>query len=250
LSDNIVINFNILSGDKKYDIIENKYIILDPNKFSKEEIKELLEAIKSMRESDDDYLVMEKDTFATVQEISKINEFKQIEKLKPVLTVEDYQALEDSIYIDYLSKADRRKEIGKYKQQIIRRFGQGGNIICNLYTAGYFHSIFIPLYEDLSKKDGGIDEFKSTFDKLIRDFPLAIFINHLMATDEVKTLIKNRILHNLKYGIKKLYVHGINKTNCKNIQDAIKLLDEEHEISFKITALEEKGDIILVTLEF
>jgi len=250
LPDNIEININILSGNRKFEISGNK-CILDPTKFSKEESEELLEDIKNMKESDEDYLVMENKSFDTAQEISKIDGgFEQIKKLKSVLTVEDYLALEDSVYIDYLSNVGRRDEIGKYKQQIIRRFGQRGNTICNLYTAGYFHSIFLPLYDDLSKKDGGIEEFKHTFDKLIRDFPLAIFINHLMTTDEVKTLIKNKVLNNIKYGIKRLHIHGINETNCKNIREAIKLLQEEREISFTPTVIEEKDNIILVTLEF
>lgn len=243
------INIKILSGNNKYEITKN-VINLDYSKLSKEEKREFLESMKKLRESDD-YLVMENKSFEVVGELSKIDDgFNQIKKLKQILTVEDYSALEDSVYIDYLSKKDRREEIGRYKQQIIRQFGQRGNTICNLYTAGYFHGIFLPLYDDLSKKDGGLEEFKLTFDKLIRDFPLAIFINHLMTTNDVKTLIKNKVTNNIKYGIKKLHIHGINETNCKNIREAIKILQEEAEITFTITESEEKNSIILVTLEF
>ena len=106
------------------------------------------------------------------------------------------------------------------------------------------------MYDDLSKKDRGIGEFKLTFDKLIRDFPLAIFINHLMTIENVKMLIKNKITNNIKYGIKKLHIHGINETNCRNIREAIRLLQEEAEISFTATEFEEKNNIILVTLKF
>lgn len=250
LADKININIKILSDNKKYEVKDGG-LIFDYSKLSKEEKKEFLEAMTRMRESNEDYLVMENKYFNAAEEISKIDGgFEQIKKLKQVLSPEDYSALEDSIYINYLSKSDRRDEIGKYKQQIIRQFGQRGNTICNLYTAGYFHGIFLPLYDDISKKDEGAEEFKLTFDKLIRDFPLAIFINHLMTAEDVKMLIKNKITNNLKYGIKKLHIHGINETNCRNIHEAIRLLQEEAEISFTTTELEEKNNIILVTLEF
>jgi hypothetical protein len=106
------------------------------------------------------------------------------------------------------------------------------------------------MYEDLSNSENGIEEFKLTFDKLIRDFPLAIFISHLMTTNEVNTIIKDKVVNNLKYGIKKLHIHGINQTNCNNIREAIRLLQEEDEITFTTTEMEEKNSIILVTLEF
>ena len=216
-----------------------------------DEKKEFLESMSRFRESKEDYLVMENTSYEVTQDIYKLDDgFAKVKKLKQVLTIEDYSALEDSVYIDYLSKNDRRNEIGKYKQQIIRKFGERGNIICNLYTAGYFHGIFLPLYNDLSKSENGVEEFKLTFDKLIRDFPLAIFISHLMNTEEVKTLIRDRISNNLKYGIKKLHIHGINKTNCNSIKDAIKLLKDEGEIKFTMPNIEEKNDIILITLEF
>lgn len=132
------INIKIFSDNKKYEV--NKNIInIDYSKLSKEEKKEFLEAMNRLREGDEDYLLMENKSYEVTEEIYNLDSgFEQIKILKQVLVKEDYGALEDSVYIDYLSKNDKRDEIGKYKQQIIRQFGQRGNTICNLYTADIF----------------------------------------------------------------------------------------------------------------
>ena len=70
-----------------------------------------------------------------------------------------------------------------------------------------------------------------------------------MNLEDTKTLIKNRIIKNKKYGIKKLNIHGINKGNCDNIKEAIKILEDEKEIAFT-KVMDEINDIIMVKLEF
>lgn len=245
------INITIINDNRKYEIKGNVFNT-DITKYTKQEKEEFISAIKKMKEEpSEDYLVIENKAYELIQTIPGLKEkFDEIKKFEGIITPEDYTALEDSIYIDYLSKKGLYVELSKRKNQIISRFGQRGNTICNLYTAGYFHGIFIPLYGELLKSENGIDEFKLIFDKLIRDFPLAIFINRYMSVDEVKLEIKNKIITNLKYGIKKLHIHGIDRINCNNIKEGIGLLQKENELPFKVTEMEERDNIILVTLEF
>ncbi len=196
------INISLFSDNRKYEI-KDSVINIDLTKFSKQEKEEFLSAMKRLRESDDDYLVMENKSYELTQNIFGLKEdFDVIKKFEGVLSPEDFAALEDSIYIDYLHKKEKHEELARRKQQIIRQFGERGNMICKLYTAGYFHGIFIPLYDELLKNENGLEEFKLTFDKLIRDFPLAIFINRFMSVEEVKTMTKNKIINNQNTGLR------------------------------------------------
>lgn len=245
----ILSNSKIFSDNKKVRIQDNK-INLNFQRLNKKEKQAILDYIKEIRESQEDYLFIERNSFETVQDIKKIkNDFKTIEKYKQVFLPDDFSVLESAVYIKHLQENNNRVKIPKLKQQIRNKFGERGNTICNLYSASYFNKLIFPLYEELSKSpDFTIDNFKSTFDKLIRDFPLAIFIHRLMSVSEIKQKIRDRIETNKNYGIKKAHIHGIGKTNCENIKQAIKELEEEkYEFSKSIN---EKNTIIIVTLDF
>ena len=246
------INIKVLSDNKKHEITNN-YTTLNLNieTLSPEQNKAFAEYISALKSSkEQNYIAMESKSYSVIEELYKINpDFKAIGKLANVLLPEDYGALEDAVYIKYLGEKSRFSEISERKKQIRYEYGERGNTITNLYTAGYFHGIFLPLYDELLKDPNNSDEFKLIFDRLIRDFPLAIFINTNMGLEEVKTTMKNKILKNQKYGIRKLHIHGINKQNCDNIKEAIRLLEEEKEIIFNKT-VDEINNIILVKLEF
>ena len=246
------INIKVLSDNKKHEITNN-YTTLNLNieTLSPEQNKAFAEYISALKSSkEQNYIAMESKSYSVIEELYKINpDFKAIGKLANVLLPEDYGALEDAVYIKYLGEKSRFSEISERKKQIRYEYGERGNTITNLYTAGYFHGIFLPLYDELLKDPNNSDEFKLIFDRLIRDFPLAIFINTNMGLEEVKTTMKNKILKNQKYGIRKLHIHGINKQNCDNIKEAIRLLEDEKEIIFNKT-VDEINNIILVKLEF
>ena len=242
------IELKVLSDNKKYEITNTFNINLDA--LSPEQNKAFAEYIQGLKNSKQDYLVIESKSYAVIEELYKINpNFKAVKKLEGALLPEDYSALEDAVYIEHLTETKNFKEIPERKRQIRYEYGERGNTITNLYTAGYFQGIFLPLYDDLLKDPNNLDEFRLVFDKLIRDFPLAIFINRSMDLDLVKSTIKEKILRNQKYGIKKLHVHGINRQNCNNIKEAIRLMEEENAFPFTKT-IDEIGDIIMVRLDF
>lgn len=243
------INLKVLSENQKYETINN-YINVDLNSLSQEENHAFSEYVNSLRTSKQEYLLIENKSYEVLNELYKLHpDFQVIVKLQSVLSPEDYGAVEDAVYIKYLGDNGRYGEINERKKQIRNHYGERGNIISNLYSANYFHEIFLPLYDELAKEPNNMEEFKLIFDKLIRDFPLAIFINYHMKLEDVKSLIKNKIIKNQKYGIKKLNIHGINKKNCDNIKEAIKLLEEERSLTFT-KSIEEISNIIMVKLEF
>ncbi|MCL5100585.1 MAG: hypothetical protein M1122_01350 [Candidatus Marsarchaeota archaeon] len=246
------IDIKVLSDNKKHEITNNYNTLnLNIGSLSPEQNKAFAEYIAALKTSkEQDYIVMESKSYAVIEELYKINpNFQAISKLATTLLPEDYGALEDAVYIKYLSDNSKFSEIPERKRQIRYEYGERGNTITNLYTAGYFHGIFLPLYDELLKDPNNLDEFKLIFDRLIRDFPLAIFINRTMSLEEVKATIKNKILKNQKYGIKKLHIHGINKQNCDNIKESVRLLEEEKELTFTKT-IDEISNIIMVKLEF
>jgi hypothetical protein len=243
------INIKMLNGNKKYEIDET-HITINLNGLSEAENQAFSTYIGALRASKEEYLLMERKSYEVLNELYKLDpDFQAIEKLQNVLSPEDYGAVEGAVYIKYLKDKGRFAEISERKKQIRHDYGERGNTITNLYTAGYFHEIFLPLYDELLKEPGNMEEFRLIFDRLIRDFPLAIFINQQMNVDDVKNLIKNKITRNKRYGIMKLNIHGINKSNCDNIKEAIRLLEEEKELTFT-KALDEISNIIMVKLEF
>ena len=141
------INLTIIHNSNKYEI-KDSVLNIDPAKLTKHEKEEIFSAIKNMKEEpNEDYLIIENNAYKLIQNVPKLKErFSEIKKFEDVITPEDFAALNDSLYIDYLMKKGLRNELSKRKNQIINRFGQRGNTICNLYTAGYFKDIFIPLF--------------------------------------------------------------------------------------------------------
>lgn len=243
------IDFNVLSGNRKYEITNNN-LTLNLNGLSSEENLALSEYVNALRASKQNYLLMENKSYEVLNELYRLDpDFQSIQKLQNVLIPEDYGAVEDAVYIKYLGDKKRYAEINDRKKQIRNDYGERGNVISNLYTAGYFHGIFLPLYDFLMKEPNNAEEFRLIFDRLIRDFPLAIFINHHMTLEDIKSLIKNKITKNQKYGIKKLNIHGINKNNCDNIKEVIKMLEEEKNIPFT-KSVDEISNIIMVKLDF
>ena len=81
---------------------------------------------------------------------------------KPVIPKEDYQALEVSLYLKKNFGEYKSENVKKIKDDIRRRFGDRGNNISNLCTAGYFHDFFRKLYESSSK-----EKFKELYEVIV-----------------------------------------------------------------------------------
>lgn len=113
--------------------------------------------------------------------------------------------------------------VNRLKNQLRLRYGERANTICNLHTANYFADVLIPLYEEMNKRDE-VESFLPMYNRLIADFPLAIFVNQKMTKTQLESEITSRVKRGRKYGIPTLNVHGIGVSNIKLIKDVLKSL--------------------------
>ena len=150
---------------------------------------------------------------------------------------EDLEALEASLYLR--KKFKERKEVRGLKHDIITRFGDRGNNIANLCTAGYFENFFIPLYN--SSQEG----FKKIYDVVVGRGIMAVFVHSQMTKEEIIKNIKNKIEISKKYGLKFLHIHGIGETNMNTIK---KFVEENKNLFFFNKDIFEKDGIIIVEL--
>ncbi|MCK4730280.1 MAG: hypothetical protein KAT28_03090 [Candidatus Aenigmarchaeota archaeon] len=157
---------------------------------------------------------------------------------KPIIPIEDFRALEASLYLreSFIKKEDIRK----LKRDIKDRFGNRGNNISNLCTAGYFEEFLMPLH-NYSR-----DQFTKLYELIVLNAVLAIFVHKQMPLEEITSQIKKKLEISKRYGIKFIHIHGIGKSNIAKIKNCIAY--EKKFFDFFEKNNYEKEDIIIVEL--
>lgn len=173
------------------------------------------------------------------KKISKKKNIELIEYFQGKIPEKDLYALKASIYIKEVF--DGGGDIQSLKQGLRNRYGQRGNNISNLYSAGYFETWIKPMYENSSSQD--IQVFLETYELIVEDFPFAIFVSRDMSVAEITREIKNKINDCQKYGIETLNIHGIGEENIFNITKAVETLQKEVEFAFDFA---KKGRLFVV----
>ncbi|MFH1751649.1 MAG: hypothetical protein ABH821_01795 [archaeon] len=214
-------------------------------KFNSKELSEIRNLLRKLLENN--YLIIEETAKNTLEDIyNKKSRFIKIAFFRELLLPEDFNALEASVYIQSLF--EEGKEIRNFKKDLIIKYGERGNTICKIYSAGYFESLIMPLCIQMkSEETFSLERFRLVFDKLLREFPLAVFVNQHMNTKDILEKVEIKIAKNRKYGIHQLNIHGIGKTNCNNISKALEIIIKDK--SLKIKERLEKENIILVIIE-
>lgn len=159
----------------------------------------------------------------------------------------DLLILESSIYISEVYKSNRSKG-SKLKGELIERYGERAKNISHLCSAGYFETYFMPLYKSLSTRpDFEIDEFKRTFDFIVRTEPFTVFVSMSDTQDDTLDSIQGKLARCQRYGIKQLNIHGISEENLKKIDNA---LDDENVKEFfsNSPTVTKKGDVVHVKI--
>ena len=148
------------------------------------------------------------------------------------------EALEASLFLR--KKFLENQEVRHLKQDIRIRFGDRGNHIANLCTAGYFENFFMPLYNS-SKED-----FEKIYEVVVSKSAMAIFVHNQMNDTEIVKKITERLEISKKYGLKFLYIHGIGERNIATIR---RCLEENKELfKFYDKDIFEKNHMIIVEL--
>lgn len=160
---------------------------------------------------------------------------------KKTLSNVDWEALRSSLYLR--SEFKKKNNVTILKQDIKNKFGERGNVISNLCTAGYFESTMIPLFNKSEK------EFWQYYDLAVDRGVTALFVNVGMTVDKIKSEI-NRILSSAKnYGLPYVHIHGIGKRNIDNIKLCID--KQKDNLSFtekNILSIEDGIQILVVEI--
>jgi hypothetical protein len=146
---------------------------------------------------------------------------------KPILPGDDFAALRSSFLVGQLweRRAPRHAAI---KSDIIDRYGDRGRNICNLATAGYFHSVIKPLYEAMHKTSGfKLADFHDHYNIIIEQSAFAVFVSGAMSAAVIIDEVKAKVRRNSKFGIKYVSIHGIGKETVKNIRTAVAAIKAE-----------------------
>ena len=163
---------------------------------------------------------------------------KLLDFFEPIISEEDLEALENSLYLR--KKFRERKDVKFLKEDIITRFGDRGKNISNLCTAGYFENFLMPLYNSSQ------EDFKKIYEVAVSKSVLAIFVHSEMQDDEITKEIKRKLEISKKYGLKFLHIHGIGETNIETIKRCIE--ENRDFFNFYNKDIFEKNGIIVVEI--
>jgi hypothetical protein len=228
-----------------YDESNNTLHLGYPN--HKEVIKELLSPA-----IDEGFAVLEQGTTEKLLAIKKSYEDASnkiiLDFFSDKIPHSDLQIWRASLYLRDVYNSNGN--VGTLKHDICTKYGDRGNNISNLCSAGYCESFIMPLYDYLKIQEGFVKEdFQNIYEQVVVDFPYALFINHRMREDEVIRVVKDKVETNLIYGFKSLKIHGISADNCTKIRKAIEFLETEG-FKFEKREVMERPNVIVATLKF
>ena len=141
---------------------------------------------------------------------------------KDILSKSDYEALRNSLFLRNQFKDGLN--IFQLKSDIVTRYGERGNMICNLCTAGYFENMMMPIFNRSRV------EFFDYWDKAVDRGIMALFVNAGMTIANISKEIERRAMYGLSY----THIHGIGDKNIKKIKSCLKTEKEKGTIKFTV----------------
>lgn len=245
----------ILKRDNYSDNIEylkeDKFVYINLEKLNPDEIEECRQ-ITEIAVREENKILIEDDLEKLVEDI-KFNESSEGNKkllnfFKDKIPENDWDALRAAIYIRkrFEERTTNYELVYKLKGDVINKYGNRGNKICNLCSAGYFESMLEPLYNEMMRLQLTPDDFLKRYNTIIEEEAFALFVTYNMSSPEVQNLIEMKIKRNRKYGIKFVRIHGIGRKNVETINEVLPYLSIEHQNLRKI--VEEMETIINVKL--
>lgn len=205
---------------------------------------------------DAEFTVIEDETTSRVHEIIEEEESAESQNILKFLSGKisgkDLQIVRAALYIR--RRASKHETIDHLKLDLIKRYGQRGNNVSNLCSAGYFEEYVIPLYKILEdhfqNNDAALIEFQKIFDRLVDELPFTIFVS--IKTRNLKEEIVKKLEVSKKYGLKFLNIHGIGQANVSKIQEVLSQIEQMESIKkiVKNTVVEKKNAVMYVRFDF
>lgn len=150
------------------------------------------------------------------KELSTSGFKKQFDSFKKIIPKHDLPILEIAILVKIKYQAGENVSI--IKSQAVQRFGPRAGMICNLYSSDYFDTLVKPLYEAVANGEMGLDEYLSTYETLVTESPLAMFVGVGTPAEKVKQRLVEKIETNKAAEVGYLNIHGIGKQNVRLIE--------------------------------
>jgi len=203
------------SDDAYFYDKETKILHIHPDKLP-EEIRKDLPNITKQYIAEGNRLLEYKtaDLLEKLYQYNKDNDDSAIlEFFRPIIPPSDYEALEAALFL----RAEFRKsnDVSGLKDDIRKRFGDRGNNISNLCTAGYFEEFLMPLF------NSSREMFDRIYEEIVMRSIVAVFVNRGMKPDAIPYEIQRRLEISKKYGIKFIHIHGISRANVEKIISCI-----------------------------
>lgn len=242
--------FNILSNNtlKDFVSIHNTTVNLNISGAIRKE-KELVDGFlrETLKENN---LIIENKAKALLDDFNKIDKSDRsrsiIDYFRGKILPSDLDILRASIYVKEVF--DRGESVRDLKFDLVSKYGQRGNNISNLYSAGYFDSLIKPIYEEMYKlpEFSGF-KFLERFEVIVTQYTFAVFVSATRDKKDIKKEILDKIKLNKKYGIHKLNIHGIGIYNVQRIRE---ILSEIDSVLFSIPELSSGVFYINATITF
>lgn len=233
---------NSPKGSKKNHHVdsEKKIITIYLDKLSPKELR-VLEKHTLSYFGEEKLKFTEKEKVALVDKLYKYDNKSDeltLKFFKNILSKNDFLVLRESLFLreDYING----NNISNLKHDIILKYGERGNIIANLCTAGYFEEVMMPLFNSSQQ------EFYDYYDIAVDRGVKAFFVNARMSIETIRDEIKRRLISAKSYGIPSIHIHGIGQKNIKNIKTCLE--KEKEKITFVDKKIYEKDNVIIVEI--
>lgn len=238
-------NVRFLSFDnknKKYEYHDNRVLNININSSDEKMLLMIKELLKSFKEEGG--ILLEDRTKQIFEDVSSVSKDKENERLldffKGILPVQDIEILRASLIIRSLY--NKKQNISYLKEGLIMRYGERGNNISNLCTAGYFETIIKPLYDHMySETDFYLNKFLNRYEVIVTQYPFAVFVGKSMSYEELTKEVFNKMIAGKKYGSTFVNIHGIGTRNIELINKLI----EENKKKFNLPLEIDSGPIYI-----
>ncbi len=251
---NKIAGIKILSGDRNdLSIIKvvNNYLTIqvDPSNTSPKSLK-LLKIINASLTKGDE-LLEEGEVIESIEQLISENTDPVIKYFRGKLITLELELLQSSISLRKHFENEDMIAVSRIKNDILMRYGNHGGRISNLCTRHYFESDIIPMFLEMeSEQSLDMVQFNTIYRNITDNFPIAVFINHTMTEDEVRSSIKTRMETNIKHGINYLYIHGIGERNIKIIDKVLSGIEQSSRWTIKSKEITQKKLALSIKLEF
>jgi hypothetical protein len=175
----------------------------------------LLEIIRLIHDADNlIWKASKQEVLNSFKEYSSHNEDSTtLEFFSKILSADDFSALKLSLYLRSQLAVHKNKDIRVYKEDIRDRFGERGNNIANLCTAGYFEMEFMPLYNEVTE-----EEFYKYYEIAVGKRARALFVNSGMDVADIEKAFEETLAKAIRYYMSEFRIHGKGNVNVSNIK--------------------------------